>query len=192
MTQTTNRFFDEMARLMNDAAGVALGRAARVRHRDAHPGRAHPARPRRGQARGIRGGQGDGPARARGERGPQGADRGAGGHGSARPATPTQSHSAARPIVCVAGEAAAAAPDFLSFRPSRRYKPRGPRKPAATVAPTPLEACRGVAVAAVGGLFRSDEDMNHGDRQGNEGDGASDRPARGPPGPSVAPAACRA
>lgn len=25
MTQTTNRFFDEMARLMNDAAGVASG-----------------------------------------------------------------------------------------------------------------------------------------------------------------------
>jgi BMFP domain-containing protein YqiC len=25
MTQTTNRFFDEMARLMNDAAGVATG-----------------------------------------------------------------------------------------------------------------------------------------------------------------------
>ena len=25
MTQTTNRFFDEMARLMNDAAGVAQG-----------------------------------------------------------------------------------------------------------------------------------------------------------------------
>jgi BMFP domain-containing protein YqiC len=25
MTQTTNRFFDEMARLMNDAAGVAEG-----------------------------------------------------------------------------------------------------------------------------------------------------------------------
>jgi BMFP domain-containing protein YqiC len=25
MTQTTNRFFDEMARLMNDAAGVAHG-----------------------------------------------------------------------------------------------------------------------------------------------------------------------
>jgi len=26
MTQTTNRFFDEMARLMNDAAGVAVFR----------------------------------------------------------------------------------------------------------------------------------------------------------------------
>jgi len=25
MTQTTNRFFDEVARLMNDAAGVAQG-----------------------------------------------------------------------------------------------------------------------------------------------------------------------
>ena len=25
MTQTTNRFFDEVARLMNDAAGVAVG-----------------------------------------------------------------------------------------------------------------------------------------------------------------------
>ncbi len=25
MTQTSNRFFDEMARLMNDAAGVAQG-----------------------------------------------------------------------------------------------------------------------------------------------------------------------
>jgi BMFP domain-containing protein YqiC len=25
MTQTTNRFFDEIARLMNDAAGVASG-----------------------------------------------------------------------------------------------------------------------------------------------------------------------
>ncbi len=32
MTQTSNRFFDEVARLMNDAAGVAAGRAARVRH----------------------------------------------------------------------------------------------------------------------------------------------------------------
>ena len=30
MTQTSNRFFDEMARLMNDAAGVAQGRAARI------------------------------------------------------------------------------------------------------------------------------------------------------------------
>ena len=32
MTQTSNRFLDEMARLMNDAAGVADRRAARVRY----------------------------------------------------------------------------------------------------------------------------------------------------------------
>ena len=30
MTQTTNRFFDEMARLMNDAAGVAQGARAEI------------------------------------------------------------------------------------------------------------------------------------------------------------------
>jgi hypothetical protein len=55
MTQTTNRFFDEMARLMNDAAGVASG-AERVRYHGAHSSGAHLARPRCRHARGIRGG----------------------------------------------------------------------------------------------------------------------------------------
>src|SRR5262249_48567955 len=49
-----------------------LGRAARIRYHVPQPGRPHLARPRRGQARGIRGGQGDGAARARGERGLEG------------------------------------------------------------------------------------------------------------------------
>src|SRR6202171_5346757 len=40
MTQTTNRFFDEMARLMNDAAGVASG--ARRVIGTVFPTQAHP------------------------------------------------------------------------------------------------------------------------------------------------------
>ena len=77
MVQTTNRLFDEIARLMNDATGVAQG----VRREVETVFRTQAERILRDldvvTARGIRGRQGDGAAGARGKRGAQGADCGA-------------------------------------------------------------------------------------------------------------------
>ena len=61
MTQTTNRFFDEVARLMNDAAGVAQGVRREFDTLFQTQAETLAARPRPGQARGVRGGQGHGP-----------------------------------------------------------------------------------------------------------------------------------
>ena len=114
MTQTSNRFFDEMARLMNDAAGVAQGvrREFDTVFRD--PGRAHPARPRRGPARGIRGGQGNGPAGARGKRGAEGPYRRA--RSQVRPAGLSGRPGAGR-----------IRPGFLVFNPRHGYTRARPR-----------------------------------------------------------------
>ena len=78
MTQTTNRFFDEIARLMNDAAGVASG----VRREFETMVRAQADRVlrdldvvKREEFEAV----GDGAIGARGERGLEGAHRRAGG-----------------------------------------------------------------------------------------------------------------
>ena len=68
MTQTNNRFLDEIARLMNDATGAAQGVKREVETVVRNQAERISGISIR-KARGIRGGEGYGPPRARGERG---------------------------------------------------------------------------------------------------------------------------
>ncbi len=147
MTQTSNRFFDEIARLMNDAAGVAPGRAARVRYLFHTQAERMPARPRRGQARGVRGRRRTWRGwRARknealeGPRGRAGSD-----------AWPRQPLKAARTRRRCRTTRAAFPADPIRLSFLRALIPRRfpchcgalrAKQRRATTAPTPLEACR--------------------------------------------------
>ena len=138
MTQTTNRFFDEVARLMNDAAGVAAGRAARVRHPVPHPGRALLRDldvVKREEFEAVK----DMARLAREENEALKARIAAleaklGGAASRRR---RRQPAPRRAAVAATGCAPAIAPISLSFRRPGRYKP------ARAAAPTPLEARRG-------------------------------------------------
>ena len=173
MTQTSNRFFDEVARLMNDAAGVAQGvrrefdtvfrnqaerilRDLDVVKREEFEAVKEMARLAREENEALK-------ARIAALEAKLAARR-----QSARAARRIAGTCRSEPLPVLAVFAVA----FLVFTPACAAISR------ATAAPTPLEACRGMSAFPP---FQK-RIMHHGDRQADEGDGASAGRQGGRPG----------
>ena len=127
MTQTTNRFFDEIARLMNDAAGVASG----VRREFDTMMRNQAERilrdldvVKREEFEAV---QGHGAARARGERGAEGPDRRARGQARLRRAPKLDTAIARLPGPYGVALFSPSRPLKRAERRARRSTPRGSR-----------------------------------------------------------------